>query len=151
MMNHHSSTNFFNNKPKVFASTNLNRAILDSIVSKEGLDWNIKINNVKKDLNASHAVSLYNINRKLSNLVAYDLNIEDKVLENYINYVNKELDFLDNIINQIGGVTKKGTLSLDDTPSHQIIDENSKRRELVREVFKNNGINNESEPNLPDE
>jgi hypothetical protein len=134
-------------KPKLFASIPLNRAVLEPIVSKEGLDWNIKVKNVKTDMNATQTVSLYNINRKLSHLVAYDLNIDEKVLDNYINYVNREIEFLDNIINKLGGEKSNGVLSLDDRPSDYIINENNKRREQVKKVFKNN-MNNE--PNLPD-
>jgi hypothetical protein len=139
-----------NNKPKVFAPTDINKTILEPIISKEGLDWNVKVKNVKKDLNASNAVSLYNINRKLSYLVVYDLNIDEKALENYINYVNKEIVFLDGIINQTGGDKSSVTLNLDQTPSNFIINENNKRRELVRKVFNDTKLKND-EANLPNE
>jgi hypothetical protein len=138
------------NKHKLFAPTSLTIAILDPIVSKENLDWNIKIKNTKKDLNASQAVSLYNVNRKLSHLVVYDLNIDDKVLDNYINYTNKQIEFLDNIINQSGGERNIGVLNLDETPSDFIVNENNKRREQVRKVFGPTKQKDE-EPNLPDE
>jgi hypothetical protein len=137
------------NKPKVFAKTPLNMAILEPIINKDGLDWNIKIKNVKTDLNASHAVSLYNINRKISNLVAYDLTIDDKALETYLNYVNNEIEYLDKIIGTLGGDKYSSTLGLDDKPSNFIINENNKRREQVRKAF--NDVRIENEPNLPDE
>jgi hypothetical protein len=132
-----------NNKPKTFAPTPLNKVVLDTIVSKEGLDWNVKPKNVKNDLNANYAVTLYNINRKLSNLVAYDLNIDEKALDTYMKYINHEIEFLDNIINQSGNRTTS-VLGLDDTPSSFIVNENNKRREQVRKAFKI------EEPNLPD-
>jgi len=132
-----------NTKPKIFAATLLNKVILDPIVTKEGLDWNVKVKNVKTDLNSNNAVSLYNINRKLSYLVAYDSNIDDKVLDNYINYVNKEIEFLEDIINQTGGNKSYGTLNLDQTPSNFIINENNKRKEQVRNAFNKHNLPNE--------
>jgi hypothetical protein len=98
------------------------------------------------------AVSSYNVNRKISHLVSYDLNIDEKDLENYINYVNHEIEVLDNIINKLGGEKSNGTLSLDDRPSYFIVNENNKRREQVRKAF-NRKIepDNDNNPNLPDE
>jgi len=139
-------------KPKIFAPTLLNKVILDTIVTKEGLDWNVKVKNVKTELNSNQAVSLYNINRKLSHLVAYDLNIDDRALDKYINYVNIEIEFLDSIINKAGnGIT--GSLSLDEIPPKTILKINNERREHVRRAF-NIPLNLENEkdnPNLPDE
>jgi hypothetical protein len=141
------------NKIKIFISTPLNQAVLEPIISKEGLDWNIKVKNVKTDLNATYAVSLYNVNRKLSHLVAYDLNIDEKDIEKYISYVENEIVYLDNIISKLGGEKSTGSLGLNDTPSMFLINENNKRRELVRKAF-NMPLyqnNEKNEPNLPDE
>jgi hypothetical protein len=140
-----------NNKPKIFSPTALNKVILEPIVSKEVFDWTVQnIKNTKKDLNANHAVSLYNINRKLSHLVSYDLNIDEKVLDKYINYVNTEIEYLDSIVNQLGG-GGSGTLNLDDLPSKSIIINNEKRRELVKKAFNGKFNPEKNEPNLPDE
>jgi hypothetical protein len=146
-----------NTKPILFARTSLNISILEPIIQKYNLDWTIKVNNVKTDVNAVNAVSLYNINRKLSNLVAYDLTIDDKVFDNYIHYINQELDYLDSIILKHGNVKNSRAFDIDEKPSNTIIIENNKRREQVRRVlnedrneYKNEDIN-ENEPNLPDE
>jgi hypothetical protein len=123
-------------KPQVFAPTPINKVILEPIVNKENLDWNVqKIKNTKKDLNANHAVSLYNINRKLSYLVAYDLNLNEKALEKYLQYINDELEYLENIINLLGREKSNVVLNLDEIPSKLIIDTNVKRRNQVKNVF----------------
>jgi hypothetical protein len=148
-----------NNKPKIFAPIPLNIAVLDPIVNKENLDWKVKVKNVKTDMNATHAVSLYNINRKLSHLIAYDLNLDEKALENYLKYINAELEFFDNIIGRLGGENSMGILSLNDTPSSFIVNINEKRRDQVRKAFnmplhlenENNPNLSDKNPNLPDE
>jgi hypothetical protein len=43
---------------------------------------------------------MFNINRKLSHFFAYDLNLNESVLEKYLQYINTELEYLDNIINK---------------------------------------------------
>jgi hypothetical protein len=68
---------------KTNKDTYLNKVILEPIITKEDLYWNI--------------------NRKLSNLVAYDFYINEKALEKYLQYINDEIEYLENIINQLGG------------------------------------------------
>jgi hypothetical protein len=142
-----------NSKPQIFLATELNKVILEPLVIKEKYDWSIKsIKNTKNDLNSPHAVSIYNVGRKLSHLVAYDLNIDDKAIDKYLVYINKQIEYLDRIINQLGGEKRNnGVLNFDETPPKSIIEINKKRKNLVRHTFNLPIDKSESEVNLPDD
>jgi hypothetical protein len=124
-----------NTKPKIFAPTPLNIAILEFIVSKEELDWNIRVKNVRTDMNAKKAVTMYNINRGLKYLITYDVNVKENMLETYINYITREIEFLDKVIKNLGGEKSISIIELNEELPTSLKNDSLKRKKTVNKAL----------------
>eukprot|EP01129_Flabellula_baltica_P003661 TRINITY_DN13416_c0_g1_i1.p1 TRINITY_DN13416_c0_g1~~TRINITY_DN13416_c0_g1_i1.p1 ORF type:complete len:214 (-),score=38.05 TRINITY_DN13416_c0_g1_i1:120-761(-) len=114
--------NIINNRPAVIAQTDVMKSLLDPIVERNELEWGLVYSKEERKKNGKNCkeVSLSNVKRFIADIVVDNINLEIDSLEEYLNFVEAETKFLEDVQDALTPETtnspKKGSSTITSKP-----------------------------------